>query len=146
MEMDNELRNVADSCGVDPFTAVDVVYSLSKPGDETAPWVVRVYVQSTRARVYKQRIITGAGETIAAAAVAAIDAVCEAFRAGDITTPEGVRPQVLADFDGRADAIKATRERDALIAVVMEMDGVPREKAEHRVDRALAQRAEKAGS
>jgi hypothetical protein len=120
MEAGNDLRHVADSCGVDPFVGVDVVYSLPAPGERSVPWVVRVYAQARRARVYKQRIITGAGETIGEAAAA-----------------------VLASFDERAEGIKAARERESLIACVMEMDGVPREKAERRVDRALAQRAGK---
>jgi hypothetical protein len=138
--MDNDLRHVADSCVVDPFVGVDVVYSLPAPGERSVPWIVRVYAQARRARVYKQRIITGAGETIGEAAAAVIDAVCEAYRTGEITTTGGIRPQVLASFDERAEGIKAARERELLIACVMEMDGVPREKAARRVDRALAER------
>jgi hypothetical protein len=74
MNIDNDLRHVADSCGVDPFTGVDVVYSLPKPGEPSMSWVVRVYARATRARVYKQRIITSAGETIEEATAAVIDA------------------------------------------------------------------------
>jgi hypothetical protein len=114
------------------------VYSLPAPGERSVPRVVRVYAQARRARVYKQRIITGTGETIGEAAAAVIDAVCEAYRAGDIATTSGIRPQVLASFDEQA-----ARERESLIACVMEMDGVPREKAERRVDRALVERAGK---
>lgn len=139
-EMNNELRHVADSCGVDPFKAVDVIWSVPKPGEPPMQWTVRVYAQSTRARVYKQRTITGSGETIQEAAAAAIDGVCEAFRAGDITTPEGIRPQVLASYDERAEAIKAAREREALINCVMIANDWPREKAERRIDRTLAER------
>ncbi len=141
-DLETAARSVADACGVDPFTAVEIAFTPAKPGEACSPWTVRVFVQGTRARVYKQRTVAAAAESLADAVAEVIDRVCEAFRAGDIITPCGIRPQVLASFDERIESIKAARERESLITCVMEMDGVPRAIAERRVDRALAQRSE----